>query len=244
LNSSSAGKMVGILQPGYLPWLGFFEQLSRCDIFVIYDDVQFEKGSWRNRNRIKTSSGPLWLTVPVRQKGASFSIIKDVKINSQVKWQKKHVKSISQNYSKAPYYDWIAEDLFTIIDRPWKFLIDLNVELIKMLADRLGLFTPMLLASELKISGSGVQRLIDIIKSLGGERFYEGSSGRNYIKESFVNESGIQVLYQDYDHPLYPQLNGEFISHLSILDLLFNTGPDSYDILISTRRQEDKWKRS
>jgi hypothetical protein len=235
-----AGKTVGILQPGYLPWLGFFEQLSQSDIFVIYDDVQFEKGSWRNRNRIKTPSGPLWLSVPVKQKGVSFSLIKDVKINALANWQRKHVRSIFQNYSKAPYYDWMADDLFTIIDRPWRFLIDLDLELIKMLADKLGIITPMRLSSDLNIRGAGMHRLIDIIKKLDGNRFYEGSSGRNYIDERVMQQQDIQVIYQDFAHPTYPQLNGEFISHLSIIDLLFNAGPDSYDILTSTSGQEEK----
>jgi hypothetical protein len=107
-------KIVGILQPGYLPWLGFFEQLHRCDIFVIYDDVQFEKGSWRNRNRIKTPNGPQWLTVPVLLKGQGFPSIKDVAINQSIGWQKKHIKTITQNYSKAPFFDLYANGLLIL----------------------------------------------------------------------------------------------------------------------------------
>ena len=104
-------KTVGILQPGYLPWLGFFEQMFRCDVFVLYDDVQFEKGSWRNRNRIKSSQGPVWLTVPVCLKGYGFQIIKDVKINSSISWQQKHLKTITQNYGKTSLYKTYIEEL-------------------------------------------------------------------------------------------------------------------------------------
>ena len=110
-------KTIGILQPGYLPWLGFFEQLYRCDVFVLYDDVQFEKGSWRNRNRIKTLNGPQWLTVPVVLKGEGFPLIKDVQINASVPWHKKHIKAIIQNYSKSPFLKLYADCLFEILSR-------------------------------------------------------------------------------------------------------------------------------
>lgn len=224
-------KVVGILQPGYLPWLGFFEQLYRCDIFVLYDDVQFEKGSWRNRNRIKTPNGPQWLTVPVQLKGQSFPLVKDVAVNASVPWQKKHIKAITQNYSQSPFLARYAGELFTILDRPWRLIADLDVELISWLVEQLGISTPMVLSSTLGVQGSGVQRLIGIIRSLNGNHFYEGSAGRNYIDVSVFEDAGISVDFQEYEHPEYPQLYGTFISHLSIIDLLFNCGPDSLDIL-------------
>jgi hypothetical protein len=226
-----SGRAVGILQPGYLPWLGFFEQLYRCDIFVLYDDVQFEKGSWRNRNRIKTPNGPRWLTVPVLLKGRSFPLVKDVTINSSVPWQKKHMKAITQNYFKSPFLGRYAEDLSAILNRPWRFLIDLDIELINWLVEQLGISTPMVLSSALGVHGSGVQRLISIIQSLGGDHFYEGSAGRNYIDVSVFEQAGVSVGFQEYEHPKYPQLYGDFISHLSIIDLLFNCGPGSLRVL-------------
>ncbi|MCP4112656.1 MAG: WbqC family protein [Desulfobacteraceae bacterium] len=237
--SSSNSKTVGILQPSYMPWLGFFEQLYTCDIFVLYDDVQFEKGSWRNRNRIKTDGGPQWLTVPVMLKGKDFPVIKDVIINQSIPWHKKHIKSVTQNYSKAPFFELYADKLFKLLNKPCKYLIDLNFELIHWLTDQLNISTPMVLSSELNISGANVQRLIDIIQSLQGNHFYEGSAGREYIDVKIFEEAGITVTFQDYNHPVYPQLHGDFISHLSIIDLLFNCGSESLNIL-SVSKREDK----
>jgi hypothetical protein len=224
-------KIVGILQPGYLPWLGFFEQLYSCDVFVLYDDVQFEKGSWRNRNRIKSPQGPVWLTVPVLLKGRGFPLIKDVKINSSIPWSKKHIKTITQNYAKAPFFEAYCDGFFAILERPFKYLIDLDLELISWLAYQLNITTPMVLSSELAIHGSRTQRLIDIIRTLDGNVFYEGSAGSNYINVDEFRDAGIDVVFQDYQHPVYPQLYGDFVSHLSTLDLLLNCGREGLKIL-------------
>lgn len=224
-------KVVGILQPGYLPWLGFFEQVYRSDVFVLYDDVQFEKGSWRNRNRIKTNAGATWLTVPVLVKGKAFPLIKEVTINSAVPWQKKHIRTIHLNYSKTPYFGAYADSLFQILDRPWKYLIDLDLELIYWFLEQLKIPTPIRVSSELGIGGSRVQRIIDIILSLGGDCFYEGAAGVKYIDVEIFKKAGITVLFQEYDHPKYPQLYGDFVPYLSAVDLLFNCGPDSLDII-------------
>jgi hypothetical protein len=224
-------KVIGILQPGYLPWLGFFEQLYRSDVFVIYDDVQYDKNSWRNRNRIKTPHGPKWLTVPVLTKGLKSPLIKDISINTNIFWQKKHIKTLKQNYSKAPYFNRYSEYLFKLLDRPWKKLLDLNLELLFWIAEELGVSTPIILSSELGCPGSRINRLIGIIKTLRGSHFYEGSAGKSYIDINVFNEAGIDILFQDYRHPIYPQQYGKFESYLSIIDLMFNCGPKSLDIL-------------
>ena len=231
-------KTIGILQPSYLPWLGYFEQIHRSHVFVLYDDVQFEKGSWRNRNRIKKPDGALWLTVPVLLKGRGFPLIRDVKINRSVQWQKKHIRGITQSYLKAPFFERYADDLFKIMGRPWKFLIDLNLELTYWSAEQLGISTPLILASELGVPGSRVQRLIDIIHSLGGNHFYEGAAGRDYIDVPSFEKAGISVTFQDYEHPRYPQLHGDFVPYLSIVDLLFNCGLDSLNTLAIPERKK------
>jgi hypothetical protein len=236
--SEATPKTISILQPGFLPWLGFFEQIYRCHTFVLYDDVQFEKGSWRNRNRIKTPNGAQWLTVPVILKGQGFPAIREVVINTSVPWQKKLIKTITQNYSKAPFFNLYADGVFDILSRSWKYLIDLDLELIDWIVKQLRISTPLLLASHLGISGSHVQRLIDIIRSLQGNHLYEGSAGRNYIDEAVFEQAGISVTFQDYLHPEYPQLHGDFLSHLSIIDLLFNCGPESRGILIGANQEE------
>lgn len=224
-------RTVGILQPGYLPWLGFFEQLHRCDVFVLYDDVQFEKGGWRNRNRIKTPQGACWLTVPVLLKGRGLPAIREVAINTSEHWQDKHAKTIRQNYQKAPYFEHYADSLFEILRRPYTYLIDLDLALISWMQDQLGISTPVRLSSRLGVPGSHVQRLVDMILALGGTRFYEGSAGRDYIDVETFEKAGIAVTFQDYVHPRYPQLHGEFLSHLSAVDLLFNCGPRSLAVI-------------
>ena len=224
-------KTIGILQPSYLPWLGYFEQIFRADVFVLYDDVQFEKGSWRNRNRIKTPQGAQWLTVPVLTKGREFPPINEVRVNNTEPWQKKHLRGLAQYYSKAPHYAEYAPKLARIIDQPWEKLCDLNIALIRHLSAVLGITTPMLLASELGIPGSGAARLVDILTQLGGTVFYEGAAGRDYIDESLFSSRGMRVEFQDYAHPEYTQLHGGFIPFLSVVDLLFNHGPNSLSIL-------------
>lgn len=226
--------VIGILQPSYLPWLGFLEQMHQVDCFVYYDDVQFEKGSWRNRNRIKTAQGPQWLTVPVLTKGGNFPLIKDIQINNREAWSKKHIKAIALNYAKAPYFETYAPGLFHILDSTWNRLLDLNLTVLDWLKTRLGITTPTVLSSSLKVPGRNVERLIGIIRHLGGNVFYEGKAGVNYIDPAIFMDAGITVRFQDYAHPTYPQLYGEFISHLSIIDLLFNCGPDSLARLSGT----------
>lgn len=229
--------VVGILQPSYLPWLGYFEQISRADIFVVYDDVQFEKSSWRNRNCIKTPKGTHWLTVPVLTKGRNFPRIDEVEINNAEPWQKKHVRTISQYYRKAPCFDRHAPALFEIIERPWTRLCELNLALVRHLCAELGIKTPLLRSSELGIKGQNNERLVAIVRHLGGTVFYEGAAGRDYIDEGLFVRHGIEVRFQDYRHPVYGQLHGEFTPYLSVVDVLLNHGHESLDIITSTRSQ-------
>jgi hypothetical protein len=224
-------KRIGILQPGYLPWLGFFEQIGRVDAFIIYDDVQFDKGGWRNRNRVKSPNGPAWLTVPVLTKGQGNLNIRDIQISQTERWSSKHIRTIQQYYSRADYYEY-TDELFQIWESQWEFLIDLDIAIIRWMAEKFGLSTQFYLSSDLNIQGDRIQRLINIIKHLDGNVFYEGAAGKNYIDIQNFREHGIEVEFQDYSHPVYSQLHGEFISHLSALDLLLNCGPDSRGILM------------
>lgn len=227
--------VVGILQPSYLPWLGYFEQIWKSDVFVLYDDVQFEKGSWRNRNRIKTPQGPQWLTVPVLSKGQGPQLINHVAINSQVPWQSKHTKALNQNYGKAPYFAEYSESLFNILNRPCEKLADLNLQVISWLNRVLGIQTKVVLSSQLNITGDQIGRLIAVIKYLGGDIFYEGAAGKNYIDIREFDRSGITVQFQDYVHPVYTQLYGEFVPYLSVIDLIFNHGPESLAIITGSK---------
>lgn len=231
--------VIGILQPGYLPWLGFFEQLYRSDVFVIYDDVQYDKNGWRNRNRVKTANGIQWLTVPVLLNFTEHPRICDVRIDNGSKWRKKHLETIRQSYARTPFfkeYFGIFEDTY---GRDWEYLIDLDIHLIQALAQAAGIpEKPMVRSSALGIEGGRVDRLIKICRHFNADTFYEGASGVNYIDPAVFLDSGITVRFQEYHHPEYKQLYGDFVPYLSLVDLLFNCGDSSLDVLIGNNKAE------
>ena len=220
-------KTIGILQPSYLPWLSYFEQIHHCDVFVLLNGVQYDKGGWRNRNRVKTANGVCWLTVPVKSKGSPP--LYDVRIDNGQNWQRKHLDTIKQSYAKSPHLSTYLPGLENILGHPWLFLSNLNTVLINWLCEQLGITTRIVRCSDTE--GDAHTRLIKIIHSYLGDRFYEGEAGRDYIDVERFEANGIQVEFQDYKHPVYPQLHGEFVSHLSVIDLLFNCGPESLEIL-------------
>lgn len=231
---------ISILQPGYLPWLGFFEQTYRSDVFVVYDDVQYDKNGWRNRNRIKTPNGPQWLTIPVYIEFEKYPIINTVKINNTIDWRKKHLFSIRQNYSKARFYKRYIDIFEYAYLREWEYLIDINMFFILKLAECLGVEGKKIIrSSTLNVKGDRIGRLINICKVFNANIFYEGLSGRDYIDEDCFAEQGIKVEFQDYKHPVYNQLYGDFVSHLSVIDLLFNSGEDSLSILANEKAVKD-----
>lgn len=231
--------IIGILQPGYLPWLGFFEQLYRSDVFVIYDDVQYDKGSWRNRNRIKTANGIQWLTVPVLLSHKDHPQICEVRIDNTAKWRKKHMEAIRQSYARAPYFARYFSIFQRTFEYSWEYLIDLDIHLISELVHALGLpERPIVRSSTLEIRGGRIDRLINICRHFDADTFYEGASGVNYIDPALFRENGIAVKFQDYRHPEYPQLYGDFVPYLSLIDLLFNCGDKSLDILIGNNNPE------
>ncbi len=222
---------IGILQPGYLPWLGFFEQINTSDLFIIYDDVQYDKNNWRNRNRIKTPQGAQWLTVPVLTKGKDKPLVKNILINNNEQWHKKHLRAIQHNYGKAPFFSEIYPVCQEILTKPWEYLIDLDMQFINTFSVYLGLKNDFVLSSSLGMAGGQCERLINICLHFEADTFYEGAAGQNYIQDDVFLRAGIKVSYQNYQHPTYHQLHGEFVSHLSIIDLLFNHGKDSLAIL-------------
>ena len=221
-----------ILQPGYLPWSGFFEQMYRSDIFVIYDDVQYDKDSWRNRNRIKTPQGTQWLTVPVRINFEELPLINEVKIDNAKDWKKKHLFSIRQNYSKAPFFKKYINIFEEGYARTWDYLIDVDLYFINKLAESLDMKDKkIIMSSALNVKGNRMDRLLNLCKKFGADTFYEGAAGRNYIDDEYFAKNGIKVEYQDYRHPVYTQLYGVFMPYLSVIDLLFNNGGETLSIL-------------
>lgn len=224
--------IIGILQPGYFPWLGFFEQMYKSDVFVIYDDVQHDKEGWRNRNRIKTANGIQWLTIPVNIKFEQHPLIYEVKIDNTTNWRKKHLYSISQNYSRARFFRKYIPIFEEAYSKEWEYLIDINMHFILKIAECLGMENKkMVRSSTLNIEGDRIGRLVKTCKLFNADVFYEGISGKNYLDEKYFTEQGIRIEYQNYKHPVYHQLYGDFIPYLSVIDLLFNCGDKSLSIL-------------
>ncbi|MRR37897.1 hypothetical protein EG829_25270 [bacterium] len=224
--------IVGILQPGYLPWLGFFEQLYRSHVFVLYDDVPYDKNGWRNRNRIKTASGAQWLTVPVRASLSERTLVRDAEIDNARNWRRSHLRSIEQSYSKAPFFERYISGLREVYESDWDLIADLDERLIRMIAAWLGMGDKRIVrSSDLGVTGGRIDRLVALCGKVGADTLYEGSAGRNYIDVAEFRQNGIEVIFQDYVHPTYSQLHGEFIPFLSVIDLLFMHGDGSMPIL-------------
>jgi len=222
---------VVILQPSYLPWLGYFEQIYRSDVFVFYDDVQFDKHGWRNRNRIKTATGWLWMTVPVLTEGYFGKNVHEIQIDNNLPWARKHLKAIETNYRKAPYYQDYIDSFRDIYSKRWQYIAELDIEFVKLICGLLGINRKFVRSKDLKVKGERSERLLEICRLFDARIYYSGESAKDYLNAKLFADAGIEVKYQHYDHPVYSQLYGEFIPFLSIVDLLFNCGSESLGIL-------------
>jgi len=222
---------VAVLQPGYLPWLGFFDQMRRADVFVYYDDVQYDTHGWRNRNRIKTQHGPLWLTVPVRHSGLSKPRILDVAIDARTNWAKKHVSSIRQAYASAPFVKQYLPALDEILMRPWERLVDLDIAVAALVGEWLRMSPRVERSSELGIGGGQSERLLNVCRHFGASTYLSGAAARDYLDVALFERHGIAIAWQDYVHPVYPQLHGEFVPYMSAVDLVLNCGGDARAVL-------------
>jgi hypothetical protein len=223
--------IIAIHQPQYLPWIGYFHKMLKADVFCYLDNVQFKKNEWQNRNRIKTARGWQWLTVPVTYRFPQR--INEVKINHAVDWRKKHWQALISNYSKAPFFKEHAIFFEQAYTRDWEFISQLNIFLIEYIRTKLDLADkPTALASHLKLSDDPTGRLIDICRALGADSYLAGRDGAKYMELERFRDSGIRVITQDFHHPSYPQRFGDFVPQLSVVDLLFNCGPQSLEKIL------------
>lgn len=213
-----------VLQPGYLPWLGFFDQLRRADVFVYYDDVQYDKHGWRNRNRIKTQHGPQWLSVPVRHHGLGLPRILDVEIDRRTAWARKHVASIRQAYARAPFAARYVPELEALLHQPWERLVDLDLAAAGLIARWLGLERRIERSSALGVGGEQSERLLNLCRHFGASRYVSGNAAQAYLDVPLFARHGVTVEWQNYTHPVYPQQHGAFVPYLSAVDLVFNCG--------------------
>ncbi len=219
-----------ILQPSYIPWRGFFDQIYRADVFVFYDDVQYDKRGWRNRNQIKTPLGKQWLTIPVHSRGAQTEHIpiNQIRISWDSPWNEDHRNLLQVSYSKSPFYQKYAYVMQDFYQRHDELLADFTIDLTVALAQQLGIQnTRFLRASSLQTVGSKTDRLISVLEAIGADHYISGPSAQDYIEPEKFAQAGIRLEYMGYNYPEYPQLYPPFDPQLSILDLLFMTGPDA-----------------
>lgn len=221
-----ATKRVAIVQSNYIPWKGYFDLIAAVDEFVLYDDVQFTKNDWRNRNRIKTPQGPQWLSVPVGQR--IDRRIRDVEIPDS-RWQVKHWKSLESNYRRAARYEEIAAWLAPLyLEREYTSLSDMNRVFIEAICRYLGIATRISDSARFTLAGGPTQRVVDICMQAGASEYISGPAARSYLEDERFAAEGLRLSWFDYaGYPEYVQLWGPFDHAVSIVDLLFNHGVDA-----------------
>lgn len=224
-----------ILQPSYIPWRGYFHQIHKADVFVFYDDVQYDKHGWRNRNRIKTHQGTRWLTIPVLAGSAPIehTTIKQVQIDRRQPWNRKHWMTLGQSYASAPFFERYAELLEAFYLDPPPYLADFTIELTIALARQLGIeHTRFIRSSEMIVTGAKTERLIQILACLGADHYITGPAAKSYIDPSQFAAAGIRLEYMEYNYPEYEQLYPPYDPQVSILDLMFMTGPEALSLIV------------
>jgi hypothetical protein len=221
-----------ITQSNYIPWKGYFDSIRHVDVFVVYDDMQYTKRDWRNRNNIKTPQGLKWLSIPVEVKGKYFQKIKDTKI-AEKNWNLSHWDIIKQNYKNAKCFNETAEWLEPLYKNcDFEFLTDVNLHFINEINHQLGIRTEIKFSSEFELAEEKTERLLNICKELDITDYYSGPAAKNYMKEDEFTKWGISVNYWDYsNYTEYGQLYPPFEHNVSILDLIMNQGGDSIKFL-------------
>lgn len=214
--------IVTIHQPNFVPWTGYFDKMVRADVFVLLDTVPFTKGGFQNRVKVKGHDGPQWLTVPVHTKGKLGQLTTEVETNEARPWRRDHIKTLRTLYARAPQVDLAAELLDAGYATGSTKLADLCVDLITRLRDHYDIDTRLVRSSELTATGSSSALLADIVAEVGGLTYLSGPSGRNYLDEDQFTSRGLEVAYHSFTPSPYPQVGGEFVGGLSMLDHLAN----------------------
>lgn len=215
-------KTIVIHQPDFIPYLGFFHRLLYADVFVILDNVQFLRRGWHHRDMIKTKDGEKWVTLGVK-KAPQNTPINEIVLNHE-KWKEQHLNLFTQNYRKAPFYEEIFPYIVDLYAKEYENMIDINLDSINMLIKLFDIKIDISFASEYRITTKANELLVDIVKSVKGTQYLSGIGAKDYYDEQPFREANIKVIWQDFEHPTYEQLHGEFIPYLSSIDLLFNCG--------------------
>lgn len=212
-------------QPNYLPYPGLIGKILHSDVFIYVTKVQFEKKSWQNRNRICSKDGEIMLTVPVLTKGRFDQRIADVEINNDEPWREKHWNSIRLNYKKCPHYSLYADFFEELYQREWKYLADLNIEIMDFILKELGVSAKILYDRDYNFKGKKTELLINICREVGAAAYLSNKGSQAYIELESFERAGLEHRYIDYKGIVYPQRVRDFLPNLSVIDMLFNCGP-------------------
>ena len=225
---------LAIHQPQYMPWCGYFHKIASADLFVLLDDVQFKKNEWQHRNRIRTSQGWQWLSVPNHYQFPQK--ISEVRVNDQTPWQEKHWRSLCASYGKTSCFSRYREEFERFYACSWDLLSPLNCDSVRLLARLLGITTPMELSSPYNFPGASTQRLVNICRHFNADIYLSGAGGKEYLDTGLFRKAGIGVEFQKFSCPIYTQhwsaSAADFIPGLSATDLLFNCGEQSLGLLM------------
>lgn len=225
-------KRVGIIQSSYIPWRGYFDFINSVDLFVIYDDIQYSKGSWRNRNQVKTETNLKWLTVPVKVKLGLT--IEEILIDyTRKSWQNHQYCLLKESLEYAPFFQDAIQIWQAGIEAENSTISQLNVSLIKLICTYLQITTPIVMSRNYTVTGRKAERLIQLLKKVDATVYLSGPNAQAYLDENLFRENQISLEYKTYDYVPYPQLWGDFVGNVSVLDLIANTGKDAKNFLKS-----------
>lgn len=223
---------VAIMQPTYLPWSGYFGLMQAVDVFIFLDSVQFARRSWQQRNQIKTANGSQFLSVPVLSRGKRDQLISEAEVDQSAKSGMAHKKAVEMAYSKAPCFKDYADEFLPLLENPSPRLADLTIDLILRLQSMLGIRTQILRSSEMNGVGSKADLLASLCHQIDASAYISPPGSKEYLDESDAFEKvGVPVQYFEFKHPIYPQLFGEFLPYMSIIDMLFNCGDRSLSLI-------------
>lgn len=230
---------VGVIQSNYLPWRGYFDFIRSVDVFVFHDDLQYTKGDWRNRNRIKTAQGLRWLTVPVHYRRTA-QLISETEIDYSRDWRTEHLRLIEAHLGKAPYIADVRAIVEPVFEAKPATISDLNISLIQGICGYLDIFTTLRHSADFHLTGAKTERLIHLLTALDATTYVSGPSAKSYLNETSFRDAGIELEYKSYVYDDYPQQWGSFEGAVSIVDLIANCGPAASELLKSEQPWEDE----
>ncbi|MBL91636.1 MAG: hypothetical protein CMH56_07455 [Myxococcales bacterium] len=223
--------IVSISQPAYLPWLGYFDRLRRSDVAVVLDHVQLERRGFTHRNKILNQGKPMWLSIPLNKKGNFQTTINEITVNNDEKWQHKHWQTILQCYKKAPHFIELKNELASFYEKDWVLLNELLKSMTPFWMGKLGIDTPMVFSSEIELQHTKSDLILELCRKQKATKYLSGPFGRDYLETKSFQDAGIEIIYHDYEHPVYRQQSDNFEPFLSILDLMANHGDESLSLL-------------